>query len=482
MKTPSAMRHVVWLLLLTIGCQPATHYEKLPKEAAVSTKPTPRETEPTPPDPTLAWIDRRPQTAQPAVPIVFVHETAGAEWVGLPKFWNPPPTDAEKAAAALALGPLTAVAPLAETKAVVKIKVPAGLDDPRPYLPASDPPTLDKWELGRRLFYDQALLGEGVESCATCHDPRTGFADNGLGHFGVNTPTLINCVFNRRQFWDGRVAALEEVVQRTPEDETAPPAKDSRTFRHVWGGVVRRLRSSAGYTQLFLNAFGTPPTQDAVGKALATYLRTLLADDSVYDRALRVQSAERAPQLAAAYYEKVLDEAALKKLGLEGKPKADAAKRINEGYRLFHDLEEHKAGCVRCHSGREFTDGGFHNLGVGFREFLPGREPGRFASLPLGEKDRTLIGAYKTPTLRGLLRTAPYFHDGSAATLEEAVQFHLKGGEKNEYLDAELRDPKDADRQRVSDLTPQEVSDLVLFLRALDGEDVDAAVGPPAAK
>ncbi len=244
---------------------------------------------------------------------------------------------------------------------------------------------------------------------------------------------------------------------------------------------MRRLRASAGYTQLFLNAFGTPPTQDAVGKALATYMRTLMADDSIYDRAVRVQAAEHAPQLAAAHYEKALDEAALKKLGMEGK-KAEAAKRIHEGYRLFHDLEEHKAGCFRCHDGREFTDGGFHNLGVGFQAFDPGGEPGRFASLPLGEKDRTLIGAYKTPTLRGLLRTAPYFHDGSAATLEEAVQFHLKGGQKNEYLDAAMRDPKDPELQRILDLTPQEVSDLVLFLRALDGQDVDAAVGPPPAK
>ena len=79
------------------------------------------------------------------------------------------------------------------------------------------------------------------------------------------------------------------------------------------------------------------------------------------------------------------------------------------------------------------------------------------------------------------MRTGPYFHDGSAATLEEAVDFHLKGGQQNEYLDAEMLDPKDEDLQRLG-LTPEEVADLVLFLRALDGEDVDAAVLPPAAK
>ena len=149
---------------------------------------------------------------------------------------------------------------------------------------------------------------------------------------------------------------------------------------------MRRLRASDEYAQLFRNAFGTPPTQDAVGKALATYLRTLLADDSLHDRAVRAQAAEHAPQLAAAHYEKALDDAALKKLGLDGKPKAEAAKQVYEGYRLFHDLEEHKTGCIRCHGGREFTDGGFHNLGVGWKVPDPGQEPGRFASLPLGER------------------------------------------------------------------------------------------------
>ena len=197
-------------------------------------------------------------------------------------------------------------------------------------------------------------------------------------------------------------------------------------------------------------------------------MRTLLAADSVHDRALALQAAEHAPELKAEHYEKALDDAALTDLEIDEKDKADAAKKIYQGYRLFNDLEERKTGCVRCHGGREFTDGGFHNLGVGFKTFDPGEEPGRFASLPVGEKDGRLIGAYKTPTLRGLSRTAPYFHDGSAATLEDAVQFHTDGGRQNEYLDPELRK---------RDLPTPERNALILFLRALDGKEVEL---PPA--
>jgi cytochrome c peroxidase len=468
---PPSTIHLFWLLLLTVGCQPALKYENPapsppPAKSAGDDKPPPK-------DPVLpiGWLDARPATLQAPVAIQFVHQTDGDEWTRLPTFWNPPPTPEQKTAGVF-LSPLTA-AWLAQMNNGVKIKTPAGLDNPRDFLPPANPPTLGQWRLGKRLFYDKTWLSDRGESCASCHDPHTAFADNAHDHFGVNTPTLVNCVFNRRQFWDGRVETLEEVVQRTVEDETAP-AQEPPPFRHVWSGGGGRLRANAGYRQPFLNVFGQAATQDAVGKALATYLRTLLAADSVHDRALAEQAAQHGPELKAEHYQKALNEADLKKLGFEEKTKADAAKRIYQGYRLFYDLEARKTGCAVCHKrgekGNEFTDGKFHNLGVAFKAFEPGQEPGRFSSLPLGLKDRTLIGAYKTPTLRGLSRTAPYFHDGSAATLAEAVRFHADGGQWNDYLDAELR---------ARDLPDQELADLVLFLRALDGEDVDKAVGPP---
>jgi cytochrome c peroxidase len=436
------LRTSILALFLSVGCQPAVPYDQ-PAPAAAPPKSageTPRSVETD-----FVWMNPRPNEIQPDAPLHFVYET-DPEWAKLAKLWNPPATGKEKAAVA-----------------VVQVKVPANLEDPRPLAPPSNPPTLHKWELGRRLFYDKKwLTDDGGESCASCHDPHTGFADNTHDHFGANTPTLVNCVYNTRQFWDGRAAALEEVVQRTLEDETAPPK--GGPFRHVWGGVIGRLRERYDIRHQFLSAFGTPPTQDAVGKALATYLRTLLAADSIHDRALAAQTAEHAPALTAGHYEKALDEADLTNLKIDSKDKADAARKIYRGYRLFNDLEDRKTGCTLCHGGREFTDGKFHNLGVGFKEFEPGEEPGRFASLPVGEKDGRLIGAYKTPTLRGLPRTGPYFHDGSAATLEDAVQFHTDGGRKNEYLDPELRS---------RDLPTPERDALILFLRALDSKAVD---------
>jgi cytochrome c peroxidase len=356
----------------------------------------------------------------------------------------------------------------------VRVKVPRGLDDPREFVPASDPPTLAKWELGRRLFFDETWLTDrDGQSCATCHVPDTGFADAKPGHSGgrdvVNTPTLVNCVFNKRQFWDGRAASLEEVVQQMPADEQSAAAP-AGTFRHAWGGVVGRLRKDDAYVRRFKDAFGTGPTEDAVGRAVATYLRTLLAGDSVHDRALRAQAEAHSPTLEAAHYEQALDEAALTELGRAKANKADVARELLTGYRLFYDRR--KTNCVACHGGREFTDGGFHNLGVGWpAEFEPGKETGYFPHAPLGQKGRTLIGAFKTPTLRGLLRTAPYFHDGSAATLEDVVRFHAEGGNRNDFLDKE---------QRRLALDDGEMKALLLFLKALNGGPVDAAVaGPP---
>ena len=209
--------------------------------------------------------------------------------------------------------PLTAVAPLAATKAVVRIKVPAGLDDPRPYHPP--PPTRRRWTSGNSAAASSTTRPARRRGRSSRAPPattrRTGFADNGLGHNGVNTPTLVNCVFNRRQFWDGRVAALEEVVQRTVAGRNRPPAKDSRPFRHVWSGVVRRLRANADYTQLFLNAFGTPPT--------AGRRRQGAGDVPAHAAGRRLRLRPRRPRpgrrtrrraRSAAHYEKALDDAA----------------------------------------------------------------------------------------------------------------------------------------------------------------------------
>jgi cytochrome c peroxidase len=460
--------------LLLAGCQPAVKYGGKPAPAA--DKPTPSAAAAT--DDPLDWLDAH-RAPLDDIPIVFVHEADGDEWAKLPGYWNTPEA---QAAALIGLGPGLAP-PVADVKPAVKVKVPAGLDDPRSAAAsfAADPPTRRKWELGRDLFFDKSwLTDKGDLSCASCHRPESGFADGVPGHGDrhdpVNTPTLVNGLYNPRQFWDGRVGALEEVVQRTPADETTPPA--GKEFRHVWPGVIGRLRDpDYHFKQKFLNAFGAAPTQDSLGRALAAYLRTLLAGDSLYDRALGAAEAEakaknKPAELAAAHFEKFLDDAALQALGREKADKAAVAAELLHGYRLFMNQDEkvQPTNCAACHHGREFTDGGFHNVGVGWRDPDPARYPGHFPYAPLGQKSRTLVGAYKTPTLRGLLRTGPYFHDGSQETLEDAVRFHTQGWKNNDFIDPQLQPLL---------LKPDELNALVLFLKALNGDPVDASVARP---
>lgn len=454
------MRHLtpaVFLctLIALAGCQPAGRYGgKSPRRDTAKAAPTARTAE-TPPigvPPEFGWQEPAPALIKPEaeVPIVFV--SADDEgWNKLTAFWNE----------------------FAEGKQLkrVEIKVPLGLENPDASIPAANPPTLGKWRLGKELFYARRLLG-GDLSCARCHTRGTGFTSP-LPHTflnGKNAPTLINVVYNTHQFWDGRATALEEVVQRSLADEMPPGlSSDAQEPRwHSWPGVIRRLRTSdADYYRIrFRDVFGTEPTQDAVGKVLATFMRTILVGDSVFDRALQAQKDRNGATLDLPDFVKAMPE----------RPE-DEAKTVHAGYRLFYNLGEKKANCVHCHSGRNLTDNGFHNLGVGDSGLIrqeAGREAGHFPYLPVGQKDRRMIGAFKTPTLRALPRTGPYFNDGSAIDLLEVIWIHNKGGKAfNSYLDTEFFDPEKK-QQRVLNLSEEEVRALEAFLRALDGGPIHA--------
>jgi cytochrome c peroxidase len=471
-------------LFIALGCQPARRYDPAPgtpttPRATATFKATrprdlPAKPATAPLSPEIAWMEPTPSALLPPVPILFVHESnQPEEWERLPRFWNvvqgePSPA---KAVAIFGGGPWVAVSLGASGvgQPVVKIKVPLGLDDPTPFIPPANPPTLAKWELGKRLFFDNSLLhgAKGVKACASCHQPATGFT-NPKEFLPRNPPTLINAVYNSHQFWDGRVTALEEVIQRTLDDEreTAGARPEDR---HVWPGVVEQLRGNPDYVAKFKQAFGTPPTQDAIGKALATYMRTILSGNSLHDQAMRRVQQRGAKTLEAADYERLLDEKTIKFL-LEGlddpRPKAEVAEQLLTGFALYSG----KAGCVVCHSGRQYTDNSFHNLGEGDSRVTPapGQETGRFAHLPPGLKDRRMIGAYKTPTLRALPRTGPYFRDGLREHLFEVIQVHVKP-RPSPFLDPEIRD---------RGLTEGEKRALVVFLRALDGE----AIAPEVAQ
>lgn len=445
-------------------------------------------------------------------PITFVTRSkSAAEWDKLASFWNEMTENVTD--------PLTGK--MVQRKAV-RIKVPLGLTSSPP-IPVENPLTVARWALGKKLYFDPILSSDGNVACASCHNPRLGYTDRSPVSTGIrglkggmSAPTVFNSGYHQRQFWDGRASSLEDQAQGPVQN----PVEMFSGAGHAWNQVIERLRAEPNYVQKFRSVFGTEPTRDGVAKAIACYERTVLSGNSIHDRAdrimrqrvedeetgkLEILPKDYAKALNAAFTAK--DEAALKALGLDVSKDAgrvaEVAKSINEGRKLFFN----KARCSTCHVGDNFTDNTFHNLGVGVKDGkLPAGTLGRFGAQPTGEKDPRLVGAFKTPTLRHLLGTAPYMHNGSERTLEEVVDFYDRGGNANEYLDPALRDyeaekaclqaradnkeykgPKvflfGEDRRPVVPLelklTPQEKKDLVLFLRALQGDPADPIVADP---
>jgi cytochrome c peroxidase len=437
----------------------------------------------------LSWTEQR---ARPDLPILFVAETS-PEWAGLKRSWN-----AALPTAYLGLPPLGAVAALVLTEHMpIKIKVPRGLPDPTPNIPAANPPTLGKWRLGKALFVKRFLkAGDAAYACTDCHDSRHGFAEDKLHPEGgkYNTLSLLNVVYNRRQFWDGRVQTLEETLVRSFEDERPVNADRSRERaleQHIWGGFVAALGADKDLSAEFKLVFGVDkPTQNSAAQALATYLRTLLSGDSLYDQADALRREQKAKTLSAEHFRAVLKDetaaAVLRDLTDRRTPTlVELPALLHKGHEVFHG----KAGCVTCHHGPLFTDHDYHNIGYEGSEGAPavGVETGRSVHVPVGLKEWRLNGAFRTPSLRNLTRTAPYFHDGSYAKLGHVVEFYNGGVQWSFYLAAPLKDPdlpgrldeKDAVMlPRRLNLTAAEKEALVLYLRSLQGEPVDDVLLP----
>ncbi len=298
----------------------------------------------------------------------------------------------------------------------LQVSVPRGLE-PVP-IPADNPMTVEKVALGRQLYFDGRLSKDGTVSCATCHDPKKGWTDQAPVSTGIggqkgnrSAPTVINASYNLFQFWDGRAASLEE--------QAAGPIQNPIEMGETVESLLARLNAIPGYRDQFRSVFGTDVTIDGIAKAIAAFERTVVSGDSPYDR---FQAGD-----ATALTEE--------------------AKR---GLALFTG----KANCSQCHVGFNLSDGVFHNIGVGMDE--PDPDLGRFV-VTKEEKDK---GAFKTPSLRDLMKTAPYMHDGSEATLEAVVEYYNKGGFANPWLDPKMQP---------LNLTEQEKADLVAFLKSLDG-------------
>jgi cytochrome c peroxidase len=339
----------------------------------------------------------------------------------------------------------------------VGVTVPAGIPPElwAYFIPKENRMTAAKVELGRQLFFDKALSADGTVSCSTCHDPQRAFADGKAVAEGINgrrgtrnSPSLLNAMFNSGQFWDGRAATLEAQA-------ILPLINPDEMGNASFSDVVKRLQAVPQYLRQFRDVFGGDLSIENVGRAIAAYERTLLAGNSSFDRFV----------------------------GGDRDAMSSSAQR---GLSIFRG----RASCARCHTINSsfpfFSDQNYRNTGVATaapsfnllarRAVQVLREKNSISHIQeLGREEggselgrflvsgHTLdIGSFRTPSLRNVELTAPYFHNGTAATLREVVQFYMKGGGDDPRRDWEL--------QPVS-LNDSEQEDLIEFLKSLTSDD-----------
>jgi cytochrome c peroxidase len=347
--------------------------------------------------------------------------------------------------------PLPQAGPLAEPRSSDQAGFPKVLTE---YVISPATLTTATVALGQRLFFEPRLSGDGTVACATCHDPGRAFTDGrpvsvGIhGHVGQrNAPTVLNALYNKHQFWDGRVSTLE---QQAALPITNPFEMGSASI----GDAVSRIASDKDYQNQFLQAFGRGVNEQDILSAIAAYERTLVSFDSPLDHFIAG----------------------------EANAISDSAKR---GWELFNT----KARCHLCHALTDnqrdktlFIDNDFHNIGVGIlrhhvaplaqqaeRELAQGHLPaidtaaitsemsvlGRF----LVTRKQSDIASFKTPGLRNVVVTAPYFHDGSMQTLWDVMDHYNKGdGITDPWLDKDMQPLA---------LSESEIDDVVEFLTSL---------------
>ena len=357
---------------------------------------------------------------------------------------------AKRASSQLPLIPETD--PLAQPKSLQQVGVPVAMT--RGVIPADNPQAPEKISLGQKLFFDRRLSADGTVSCSTCHDPALAFTDRKPTSVGIkgrvgqrNAPTVLNALYNKTQFWDGRVNTLEE--------QAALPIVNSVEMGHPsLDAAVAQIAAVEEYQHAFRNVFGHPPNSPDLLRAIASYERTQLSFDSPFDHFI-------------AGDKNAIDE---------------SAKR---GWELFNN----QARCNKCHALTETTrdvtnliDNDFHNIGVLIvqHKVVPlARQAeqlvktgdtsaidqaaiqtemsalGRF----LITKKEPDIASFKTPNIRNVLVTGPYFHDGSQDTLWDVIDHYNKGaGLQDPYLDQDIQPLA---------LTENDIDDLVAFMASL---------------
>jgi len=292
-------------------------------------------------------------------------------------------------------------------------------------IPADNPLMPEKVALGRQLFFDERLSGDGSRSCYSCHLCEKGLTDGlpkAIGAFNKqlprSSPTLWNVGYYKEFYWDGRSPSLEKQAMAAWTGANQGAKADE---------IVTKLNALQGYRAQFQKIFGSDATPDTVVKAIASFERTIISGNTAWDRW-----------------------------------KAGDTTAINQsawrGWNIFQAIK-----CNNCHDGVLFTDQQYHNVGIGMDQKEP--DVGRFKITNKPED----MGAFKTPTLRDIARSAPYFHDGSVKTLEEAVDLMLAGGKPNEHLDK-----KNLEKHNI---LPEQREVLLNFLRSLD---VECTLSKPA--
>ncbi|WP_263366599.1 cytochrome-c peroxidase [Edaphobacter bradus] len=381
----------------------------------------------------------------------------GCDGAGKPA--NPKPEAATAGVEQQASGkapPIPEAGSLARPRTLQQVGVPAAAT--RAAIPPDNPQTAEKIDLGEKLFFDGRLSADGTVACSTCHDPDHAFTDGRPGSIGIkgrvgqrNAPTILNALYNKTQFWDGRSKTLEEqaALPIINPIEMGQPSLDA---------AVAQIAGIEEYRQAFKRVFGRPPNGPDLQRAIASYERALLSFDSPFDHFI-------------AGDKNAIDAAAMR------------------GWELFNT----KGRCNKCHALTEekrdvtnFKDDDFHNIGVGIIRHnvvaLAGQAEHLINSGDTGAIDQAAIqtemsvlgrflitkkesdiASFKTPNLRNVMVTGPYFHDGSQETLWDVVDHYNKGdGLQNPYLDQDLQPLA---------LKEAEIDDLVAFMASLTSAD-----------
>lgn len=277
----------------------------------------------------------------------------------------------------------------------------------------------ERWELGKKLFYDPILSKDGLVSCASCHNPKLAFADNehvSLGSEGLlgtrNAPTLANVAYHPYYTREGGIPTLEMQI--------LVPIQEHNEFNNNIVLIADTLSNIERYKEMAMEAYNQEPNAFVITRALAQFERSLISGQSTYDLEFNYK--------------------------IEGSMSASALR----GLSLF---ESDETACSTCHGGFNFTNYTFENNGLYLEYEDNGRE-----RLTQDPNDRAL---FKVPSLRNVAITAPYMHDGSLTSLREVVNHYNRGGEGH---------PNQSELIKPLHLNSEEVTDLVSFLESLSDQ------------